>query len=496
MLQSLPVETTQLLIDLCTSTGSLDEPPPPVEISPSTRSAAPGPSYLSYLALNRGTAATTVVSSDTAMPPSPSIKTIRAATERELRRSESVYEAGGSETLAPATSPLTTRNQQHTGTTMNGATTIGSAVVVPLPSAVASPSPVKRLSPRIYFHHFVDHLEQFVVFLEAVAARRWRQNVNDQTNQTTTSDILDANLTDDEDALDKLDQVSVWNTLLELYLTLPSRMGGNGVNSATKGSTGVGKFDENLMRDKALRVLRSTTIPYDTTHALMLCSTHGFTQGIVLLYERMGMYEDVLRFWMDKHNEGSDPTASNKVIEQLMHYGSDHPQLYPLVLRFLTSTPELLKKHQEDMKGILVYIDEEGLIPPLGVIQVLSRNGVASVGLVREWLIKRIRDSQAEIQNVWSIFSFPPYDFRAYSPYRTRILRNHIDSRQRPNLNRWQSSQTQMNPGYSMLQGVRPALASWIFPVFISCATTHITKGEPFLFGLIPRSTFQTTCLF
>ena len=412
MLQSLPVETTQLLIDLCTSMGSLSEPPPPVETSPSTRSAAPGPSYLSYLALNRGTAATTVVSSDTATPPSPSIKTIRVATERELRRSESVYEAGGSETPAPTTSPLTTRNQQHTGTTMSA--TIGSAVVVPLPPAVALPSPVKSLSPRIYFHHFVDHLEQFVVFLEAVAARRWNQNVDDQTTESlgtyfepiTTANIPDANPTDDEDALDKLDQVSVWNTLLELYLTLPSRIGGSGVNSASKGSTGVGKFDENLMRDKALRVLRSTTIPYDPTHALMLCSTHGFTQGLVLLYERMGMYEDVLRFWMDKHNEGSDPTASNKVIEQLMHYGSNHPQLYPLVLRFLTSTPELLKKHQEDMKGILEYIDEEGLIPPLGVIQVLSRNGVASVGLVREWLIKRIKDSQAEIQNVWTASCF------------------------------------------------------------------------------------------
>jgi len=161
-------------------------------------------------------------------------------------------------------------------------------------------------------------------------------------------------------------------------------------------------LDEQSMRDRALRVLRSAIIPYDTTHALMLCSTHQFTLGMVHLYEKMGMYEDVLRFWMDKHNEGSDPAASFKVIEYLMLYGANHSHLYPLVLRFLTSTPELLNKHQEDLKGILEYIDEEGLIPPLGVIHVLSRNGVASVGLVRNWLIKRIQESRTEIQNVLS----------------------------------------------------------------------------------------------
>jgi hypothetical protein len=263
----------------------------------------------------------------------------------------------------------------------------------------------RRLSPRIYFHHFVDHLEEFVVFLETVAVRRWNQSVEDQrpgsielySNRANVEGEEDeAGVIEDADDQDKADRVAVWNTLLELYLTLPSSTTRHRVEGASK-------FDHETMREKASRVLRSRTIPYDTTHALMLCSTHNFTQGLVLLYEKMGMYEDVLRFWMDKHNTGSDPKASAKVIEHLMHYGAAHPHLYPLVLRFLTSTPELLNRHQEDVKGILEYIDEEGLIPPLGVVQVLSRNGVASVGLVREWLVKRIRDTQTQIQNVRAI---------------------------------------------------------------------------------------------
>lgn len=339
------------------------------------------------------------MSSETASPPSPSIKTIRPRVEREsARRPGSVHEAPGTQE-APnlAVSTAGGRGQLQ-------------VEIAPIntPTAAAIPStsvPARRLSPRIYFHHFVDQLEEFVVFLETVAVRRWNQSVDDQKpgsigvySNHNVDDAADeaekVGLSEDGEASDRADQVAVWNTLLELYLTLPSP------TMTGKGGNGTSKSDQEMMREKALRVLRSRTVPYDTTHALMLCSTYNFTQGLVLLYEKMGMYEDVLRFWMDKHNNGSDPKASARVLEHLMHYGAEHPHLYPLVLRFLTSTPELLRKHQEEVKGILEYVDEEGLIPPLGVVQLLSRNSVASVGLVREWLVKRIRDTQTQIQNV------------------------------------------------------------------------------------------------
>ncbi|KDR73804.1 hypothetical protein GALMADRAFT_251620 [Galerina marginata CBS 339.88] len=371
MLESLPEETTQLLIDLCTTTGPL-VPDETAESPSAVKTAAPAPSYLSYLALNRGSIAATVVSSDTATPPSPSIKTVRAD---NASRRDSVHDVSSPITPPPGTaSSIVTRG-------------------LPPQPAIPEPPPVKRLSPRIYFPHFVDHMEQFVVFLETVSIRRWNQSVEDQKPGSIglfSSDVDEAEQREEDDLIDRMDQVAVWNTLLELYLTLPIR-GGSGKSGKT--------FDEKVMRDKAMRVLRSSTIPYDSMHALILCSTYGFTDGLVLLWEKMGMYEDVLRFWMDKDKEGNTPNASQKVIEHLMYYGKDHPHLYPLVLRFLTSTPELLSRHQQDLKDILEHIDEEELMPPLGVIQVLSRNGVASVGLVKEWLVKRIKDSRNEIQN-------------------------------------------------------------------------------------------------
>ncbi|TFK22979.1 vacuolar membrane protein [Coprinopsis marcescibilis] len=360
MLEGLPEETTQLLIDLCTNTGPLN-----IETEESknvVKQPTPTASYLSYLALNRSATVPTVVSSETATPPSPSIKTLRADNTSRL---ESIHEVS-----APSTPPPT------------AGSALASAQQLQPP-----PLPIERLSPTLYFSHFVDHMEQFVVFLETVAKRRWDQSVEDSSPGSVVIFSLPEGLDEQALAQDKHDQIAVWNTLLELYLTLPSKPQEKEV------------FDETKMRQKALRVLTSNEIPYDRTHALILCSTHAFTDGLVLLWEKMGMFEDVLRFWIDKHNDGGSPDASDKVVRGLMLYGNEHPNLYPLILRFLTSTPELLSKHQEDLKGMLEHIDEEGIIPPLGVIQVLSRNGVASVGLVKEWLIKRIKNSRAEIQS-------------------------------------------------------------------------------------------------
>ena len=156
--------------------------------------------------------------------------------------------------------------------------------------------------------------------------------------------------------------------------------------------------DDKNTSNKALGLLQSDTIPYDKTHALIVCSTHNFTAGLVLLWEKMGMYEDVLRFWMDREVHGQDPEASSQVLRYLELYGSSHQHLYPLVLRFLTQSPELLSRHTDDLAKILEHIEAEKIMSPIAVVQVLSRNSSASVGLVKKWLMSRIKASQDEIQ--------------------------------------------------------------------------------------------------
>lgn len=354
MLANLPDETTQLLIDICSGAVPPTSEPDGLPPAPQRRNSNAGPSYLSYLALNLGTGqGGSDKDKDAVVPPSPTTVTSEPEPKPKPppRRQASMFEPP--RPASPAAPSVLT----------------------------AKPKVEKRPSPRQYFSHFVDNMEKFVVFLEAVALRRWSQSVDGDVSAQLNGSGADT-LPLDEEA-DKQDQIAVWNTLLELYLSLSQKEG-----------------EASPLREKALKILQSRTIPYDPTHALILCSTRNFMEGLVLLWEKLDMYEDVLRFWMDQERESHTPGASTKVLHYLDVYGPQHPHLYPLVLRFLTSSPELLSRHTEDLSRILERIDQEKIMPPLGVIQVLSRNGVTSIGLVKEWLLTRIKESDVEIKAV------------------------------------------------------------------------------------------------
>jgi len=353
MVAALPDETTQLLIEICTGADPVVSEP---DTLPTSSKSTGGGSYLSYLAL-RGPAtapapASPVSSTDPPMSSAASSRTARP-NERGPRRE---------------------------------ATVDGSRAPSPPSTVHAAPPPVKRPSPRLYFANFVGHREHLVVFLEAVALRRWGQSLDVPKDGTTGASDAGG-----EDSAEAADRQAVWNTLLELYLTLASASG--------EGARG------DALREKALQLLRAAErLPYDPTHALILCATRSFTPGLVLLWERLGMHEDVLRFWMEQDRRGDDPSAGAEVMRCLAQYGGEAPQLYKLALRFFTSSPELVARHTRDLAEVLRVIEERAIMPPLVVVQVLSRNEVASVGLVKDWLLARIRTAREEVHTVRCLF--------------------------------------------------------------------------------------------
>lgn len=334
-----PEATTDLLIDLCS--GNLGRKTTHQDMHPDSRANGSGPAVLSYLGVNR------------------------------------LFGADNQNSGGPATP--------------NGAPTD--------PSTPEAESPLDEEpsyippSPRHFFPHFIDHHSLFVHFLEDVAYSLWGQKV-DAAAQRTNVPIPRREENDSTDpALS--DQRSVWNTLLELYLDDTNS------SDASVASTA---------RSKVISLLGSgDSIPFDPMHALVLCSMAGFTDGLVGLWESMGMYEDALRYWMEKAAESPDHTANgnapdpgSEVFRYLDVYGPTNLSLYPLVLRWMTSSPAILSKYQDRLSGILATIDEERIIPPLAVVQLLSRNGVASVGLVKDWLRSKVDETKNEIEAVSS----------------------------------------------------------------------------------------------
>lgn len=216
-------------------------------------------------------------------------------------------------------------------------------------------------------------------------------------------------------------------------------------------------------------------------HALVLCSSVGFTEGMLRLWEGMGMYEDVLRYYMEEGQEAEDAqgiTPSNKVFTHLEMYGPSHPHLYPLVLRYLTSSPAILTRHKGELSKILAKIDEYQIMPPLGVVQLLSRNGVVDVGSVKEWLRGKVEENEEEIESVSGITSV--FISRPYRDFRTNTFTTLIVRKLLPSAKLSWIGATCLSQKFSKSQSVQRAADNLICPVYTLCASTAITKGLSF----------------
>ncbi|KAG0349145.1 hypothetical protein BG004_001569 [Podila humilis] len=284
-------------------------------------------------------------------------------------------------------------------------------------------------SPRTFMSLFVDLPAYLITFLEKVSANRWPiatslaptsnlksptatgvaggvrpSSVNSSTHNTSNANAYGRKLNDFNDKASSIggsrlgpsatdqdmeERKAVWNTLLELYLADPPR-----TESEQKGSMMVAELNRRnkerlIKKEKCLKLLNDTEVPYDTNHALVLCHMAGFDEGIVFLYERMKMYTDILRLWI-----GRDDTA--KVIECLRKYGPLEPALYPLTLSYFSSSPERLSSATPELLKVLDHIDQQDLLPPLQVVQALSQTSVATIGMIKNYIGRRIESERKE----------------------------------------------------------------------------------------------------
>jgi len=118
-----------------------------------------------------------------------------------------------------------------------------------------------------------------------------------------------------------------------------------------------------------------------------------FRDGTVLVKEQQGLRFDIFRsYTLANDTEGA--------IKALRKYGPEEPQLYGAALAYLTSSPRVLQEAGNEVDAVLKKIDEEGLMAPLQVIQTLSVNGVATMGLVKKYLRDSVGKEREEIANV------------------------------------------------------------------------------------------------
>ncbi|KAF3912586.1 hypothetical protein ABW21_db0207984 [Orbilia brochopaga] len=201
--------------------------------------------------------------------------------------------------------------------------------------------------PQAAFSLFVDHPKEFVAFLEALL-------------------------------LDSVGKAipEVRSTLFEMYL-----------HSANQESTNL----RDSWHKMAKSILESSESTIGISEVLLLSHLCNFQDGTTMVREDQHLFFDIFRSHTSSRN-----TA--RVMEALNKYGSEEPQLYLAALAYLISSPHILQDSGDGLLRVLDVIEKECLLAPLQVVQILSKNGIATVRMIRKYLSGMIERERLEIQ--------------------------------------------------------------------------------------------------
>ncbi|KAG9129047.1 hypothetical protein Leryth_016874 [Lithospermum erythrorhizon] len=217
-------------------------------------------------------------------------------------------------------------------------------------------------------------------------------------------------------------EVEIHNTLLELYLSpdldFPSiSQSGSGEReedrltfaaslskSVSNGTTedNLKDIDDEKNRQERLRkgllLLRSAWLDdqeeplYDVDLAIILCEVTNFKEGLLFLYEKMKLYKEVIACYMQAHDHKGLIACCKRLGDS--GQGGDS-SLWADVLKYFG---ELGEDCSKEVKEILSFIERDDILPPIVVLQTLSRNPCLTLSVIKDYVARKLDRESKEIE--------------------------------------------------------------------------------------------------
>ncbi|XP_072981582.1 vacuolar protein-sorting-associated protein 11 homolog [Typha angustifolia] len=220
-------------------------------------------------------------------------------------------------------------------------------------------------------------------------------------------------------------QIEIHNTLLELYLSndlsFPSVSQENGVENhdvKARSSTGVAiGYNENKEKSyldkkdakkeknrverqqKGLGLLKSSWTSemehplYDVDLAVILCEMNAFKDGLLFLYEKMKLYKEVIACYMQAHDHEGLIACCKKLGDSSQ--GGD-PSLWGDLLKYFG---ELGEDCSKEVKEVLTYVERDDILPPIVVLQTLSKNPCLTLSVVKDYIARKLEQESKLIED-------------------------------------------------------------------------------------------------
>ena len=163
---------------------------------------------------------------------------------------------------------------------------------------------------------------------------------------------------------------AVWNTIIELYLA-----------EMTEPTSPTSK------KNPLLELLKNPQASYDADQALIMCQVHKHRPATLYLLERLRMYKELVQYHMD-HNEHKN------VITACKKFGDRDPSIWVQVLTYFANKSEDCRN---EISEVLKVIDQQNLLPPLRVVEILSRNQTTTLEMVKDYIVNGIKKESQSI---------------------------------------------------------------------------------------------------
>ena len=135
---------------------------------------------------------------------------------------------------------------------------------------------------------------------------------------------------------------------------------------------------------EAMGILQDPKANYDDDQALILVQMYDFKEGKLYLYRKLQMYSMLLKYYMELGN-------TEKVIDVCKEFGHQDQSLW---IQLLTFYAEMDTVDVVQLLELLQYINDNEIVPPLMVLQILSRNRHLTLGSLRTFIVRCIQDRQ------------------------------------------------------------------------------------------------------
>ncbi|KAI0497698.1 hypothetical protein KFK09_020931 [Dendrobium nobile] len=132
---------------------------------------------------------------------------------------------------------------------------------------------------------------------------------------------------------------------------------------------------------------------YDVDLAIILCEMNAFKDGLLFLYEKMKLYKEVFACYMQAHDHEGLIACCKKLGDSSQ--GGD-PSLWGDLLKYFG---ELGEDCSKEVKEVLTYIERDDVLPPIVVVQLLSKNPCLTLSVVKDYIARRLEQESKLIED-------------------------------------------------------------------------------------------------